>query len=147
MARSSTKYGDLLEFLNCGYDFTEDDIREFQKLADDYSEKWASLTGRDEQTNYEHFIRSSHVSHLFFLYGNLYKYSQQGFEAIMSKVKSFYQCCTSKGGHGAAVQSHILQICHFLIQMMLWNSGHGDCYFKKNTSAMMNRILQKLISS
>ena len=50
------KYGDLLEYLNPRYDFTEDDIREFQKLDDDYSEKWASLMGREGQTNYEHFI-------------------------------------------------------------------------------------------
>ena len=125
------KYLEVLEVLNRRTHFTELDIIQFQKLADDYSEKWAKLTGIDGQGNYEHFIRSGHLTHFFFLYGNLYKYSQQGFEAMMSKVKCIYSRCTSRGGNGGEIRSHILQICHFLMRAMLWNSGHGDSYFRK----------------
>ena len=109
-------------------------MRKFQKLADEYSEMWAHLTGRDGQTNYEHSIRCGHLSYYFSQYGNLYKYSQQGFEAMMAKIKCIYHRCTSRGGAGAEVRSHILQICHFLIRSMLWNSGHGDMYFNKKYS-------------
>ena len=48
----------------------------------------------------------------------------------MSKIKCIYHICTSRGGAGAKVCSHIFQICHFLINM-LWNSGHGDKYFQQ----------------
>ena len=125
------KYQQVLEFINRHYTFTNEDIIEFQKLADEYGDMWASLTGRDGQTNYEHFIKLSHLSHYFELYGNMYKYSQQGFEAMMSNTKCIYQRATSCGGDGAEIRSHILQICHFLMRMMLWNSGHGDSYFHK----------------
>ena len=128
------KYQEVLQFLNRRTLFSESDIITFQKLADEYSEMWARLTGRDGQTNYEHFVRSGHLSHYFFLYGNLYKYSQQGFEAMMSKIKCIYSRCTSRGGNGSEVRSHILQICHFLMRLMLWNSGHGDAYLKKKYS-------------
>ena len=125
------KYQEVLMFINRRYEFSLDDIIEFQKLADEYGELWASLTGRDGQTNYEHFMRSSHLSYYFELYGYLYRYSQQAFEAIMSTVKCIYQRATSQGGDGAETRSHVLQICHFLIRHMLWNSGHGDSYFHK----------------
>ena len=125
------KYQEVLAFLNRRHEFTDKDIRQFQQLADEYSEMWAHLTGLDGQTNYEHSIKSSHLSYYLSRYGNLYKYSQQGFEAMMSKIKCIYSRCTSRGGAGAEVRSHILQICHFLIRSMLWNSGHGDMYFKK----------------
>ena len=71
---------------------------------------------------------------LFSKYGNLYKYSQQGFEAMIAKIKCIYHRCTSRGGAGVDVRSHILQICHFLIRMILWNSGHSNMYFKRKYS-------------
>ena len=110
---------------------------------DRYSEKWASLANRDSHTNYEHNIQSGHLSHYFDKLGNLYKYSQQGFEAMMSKIKCIYGRCTMPGGNGAEVRSHILQECHFFIQMMLWNSVYGDIYFKRkyNDSAVDNNDL------
>ena len=49
----------------------------------------------------------------------------------MPKVKCVYHRCTSRGGAGANVRSHILQICHFFMQNMLWNSGHRDKYFQQ----------------
>ena len=81
------KYQQALEFLNKHVNFTEAKILNFQDMADEYAEWWKRLTSRDGQTNYEHFIEQGHLSHYLSLYGNLYKYSQQGFEAMMSKVK------------------------------------------------------------
>lgn len=123
------KYQEVLCFLNRRTEFKESDVREFQSLADDYGQKWMNVTGRDGQTNYEHFILTSHVSHYLLQDGNLYRFSQQGFEAMMSKIKCIYHRCTSRGGHGSHIRSHILQICHFLVRSMLWNSGHGEAYF------------------
>ena len=92
--------------------------------------------GRDSKANYEHYIWADHVSHYLNLYGNLYRFSQQGFEAMMSRVKCIYYRCTSRGGNGSTIRSHILQICHFVVQSMLWNSGHGEAYFKAKYSML-----------
>ena len=123
------KYEDVLKFMNRRTFFDESTIQEFQSLADEYSAMWRNITGRDGQTNYEHIIDTGHLSHYFRKYGNLYRFSQQGFEAMMSRVKCIYHRCTSRGGHGSKIRSHILQIVHFLIRSMLWNSGHGEAYF------------------
>ena len=96
----SHKYQQVLEFLNKRVDFTEANILNFQDMIDDYAELWKRLTSRDGQKNYELFIERGHLSHYLSLYGNLYKYSQQGFEAMMSKVKCIYSRCTSHGGNG-----------------------------------------------
>ena len=37
----------------------------------------------------------------------------------MSKVKCIYHRCTSRGGAGAKIQSHILQICHFYCKYVM----------------------------
>ena len=123
------EFHELILFVNKREHFSEEMILEFQKLADRYSTSWANLAGRDGQTNYEHFFRSGHFAYYLYLYGNLYKYSQQGFEAMMGKIKCIYEKATSRGGHGAKTRSHILQIVHFLIRNMLWRSGIGQEYF------------------
>ena len=139
-----SKYDKVLKLLNSRFEFEYGEVLDFQDLCDDYASMWADLTGRDGQTNYEHFLRSGHVSYFLFLLGNIYKYAQQGFEAMMSKIKCIYQRCTSKGGYGAAVRSHILQICHFLMRNMLWNSGHGDKYFEEKYNGHDNSNLTEI---
>ena len=86
-------YDQVLKFINRRTHFTDADIREFQKLADEYGAKWREVAGRDGQTNYEHFIWSGHLSYYLYKYGNLYMFSQQGFEAMMSRVKCIYHKC------------------------------------------------------
>ena len=36
--------------------------------------------------------------------GNLYKYGQQGFEAMIGKIKCIYEKTTSHGGNGAKIE-------------------------------------------
>ena len=122
-------YNKVITFINRRTHFTDANIREFQQLADEYGAKWREVAGRDGQTNYEHFIWSGHLCYFLYKYGNLYMFSQQGFEAMMSRVKCIYHKCTSRG-NGSKIRSHILQICHFLIRNMLWISGHGEAYFR-----------------
>ena len=108
--------------MNQRTEFSSQNVRGFQTLADKYGEMWREVAGRNGQTNYEHNIVKSHVSYYLNLVENLYRFSQQGFEAVMSRVKCIYHKYIARGGHGAEVWSHILQICHFLIRNMLWNS-------------------------
>jgi hypothetical protein len=81
-------------------DFDEGAIEDFQTLADDWFEKWIRLTGRDGLSNYVHIVASGHLSFYLREWGNLYKYSQQGWESFNSLIKSIYFRRTQRGGSG-----------------------------------------------
>ena len=124
-------YLEIVEILLLRKPFTDDMIYDLQSKIDVYYVKWIKLTGRNGMTNYIHFMGSGHVVYYLFKYRNLYRYSQQGFEAMMGKIKAIYHRCTSRGGSGSTEEdrSHILQVAHFLLRMMMWHSGRGDAYF------------------
>ena len=126
-------YLEIIEIILIRKPFTDEMIYSFQDKVDKYYEKWINLTGRNGMTNYIHFLGSGHVAYYLFKYRNLYRFSQQGFEAMMGKIKAIYHRCTSRGGNGSAEQtrSHILQVAHFLLRMMMWHSGVGDNYFRQ----------------
>jgi hypothetical protein len=74
--------------------FTEAEIGKFQHLADKWFERWFVLWGRDTMTNYIHMVASGHLAFYMREWGILYKYSQQGWEAFNSLIKSVYFCRT-----------------------------------------------------
>ena len=127
-----TRYLHILEILLYRKPFSDEMIYDLQDKIDIYFIKWIKLSGRNGMTNYIHFKGSGHVCYYLFKYRNLYRYSQQGFEAMMSKIKAIYHKCTSRGGNGSAEEdrSHILQVAHFLLRAMMWNSGRGEAYFR-----------------
>ena len=43
--------------------------------------------GGDGQTDYEYFMYTTHVSYFLSIYSNLYRYIQQGFEAMILCIK------------------------------------------------------------
>jgi hypothetical protein len=50
--------------------------------------------------NYIHMVTSRHLTFYMREWGNLYKYSQQGWGAFNSLIKSVYFCWTQRGGNG-----------------------------------------------
>jgi len=66
------------------------------------------------------------------LYRNLYRYSQQGWEAMNDKIKTFYFRRTQRGGHANgpnAEQSHLDALGKYFQRSVLWSFGKGDAYF------------------
>jgi hypothetical protein len=107
-------------------DFTEDDIEEFQTLANDWFEKWVKLTGRDGLTNYVHMVGAGHLSFYMREWGNLYRYSQQGWEAYNSLIKSVYYRRTQRGGNGGnkdEATSRVVPLGRWLQRKMFFLSG------------------------
>jgi hypothetical protein len=80
--------------------YSTQDVEEFQDLADDWFARWIKLVGRDGCSNYTHLIASGHIAFYLREWGNLYKYSQQGWEAYNSLIKGVYYRRTQRGGHG-----------------------------------------------
>ena len=60
---------------------------------------WIDLLVGTNITNYLHWIGAGHIIYFLQLYGNLYKYSNQGWEAWNKKTKLFYQHNTNHGGN------------------------------------------------
>ena len=58
---------------------------------------WIDLTGVSGINNYMHFISSRHMHHFFGKYGNLYKFSQQGWERMNKRANGAYWRHSQKG--------------------------------------------------
>jgi hypothetical protein len=107
-------------------DFDEGAIEDFQTLADDWFEKWIRLTGRDGLSNYVHIVASGHLSFYLREWGNLYKYSQQGWESFNSLIKSIYFRRTQRGGSGGKrdeLNSRVAPIARWLQRKLFFLSG------------------------
>jgi hypothetical protein len=80
--------------------YTEEDVKEFQDLTDDWFSRWINWFGRDGCSNYTHLVASGHIAFYLKEWGNLYKWSQEGWEVYNSLIKGVYYRRTQRGGHG-----------------------------------------------
>jgi hypothetical protein len=107
-------------------DFDEGAVEDFQTLADDWFDKWIKLVGRDGLSNYVHIVASGHLSFYLKEWGNLYKYSQQGWESFNSLIKSVYFRRTQRGGNGGKrdeLNSRVAPIARWLQRKLFFLSG------------------------
>jgi hypothetical protein len=114
--------------------FTKAEIGEFQYLVDKWFERWLALWGCDGMTNYIHMVASGHLSFYMREWGNLYKYSQQGWEAFNSLINVYFWR-TQRGGNGGKPEeknSRVVPVARWLQQNLYFLSGD---YFGVNVSA------------
>ena len=81
------KYMEMTEKLSSRFEFEFQDIASFQLSADEFYDAYFELTGRDGMTNYFHHYHAGHYCYFLEKYGNLYKYSQQGWENCNGVMK------------------------------------------------------------
>ena len=86
-----------------GTNYTHEELSSYQNHADIFFQLWVQLHGRDGVTNYIHMIGSGHVLEYMKRWGNLTKYSQQGWEALNALIKLFFFRRTNKGGSRSSV--------------------------------------------
>jgi hypothetical protein len=91
-------YRRSMELLRKRDDFTNVDIADYQSHADKFFQAWVRLWQKEGITNYIHMIGSGHIADYLYKWKNLYRYSQQGWEAMNSLVKTFFFRRTSHGG-------------------------------------------------
>ena len=77
-------------------DLSEEQIDEFHMLSQAFMKAYISLT--PSVTNYIHMFGAGHMTYYLKKYGNLYQFSQQGWEALNQKLKHFYFNNTNHGG-------------------------------------------------
>jgi hypothetical protein len=95
-------------------------------------------------TNYIHIVGAGHLTYFAKQYGNLYRFSQQGWESLNNLTKHYYYNSTNRGGsygnggkdiHGNYIKStisgqHCYPLMRFCQRFMMWKLGYGDKYFE-----------------
>jgi hypothetical protein len=126
-------YSDAMKILRKRSEYTEDDIKNFQLKIDDFFAAYVEQSGAGKEgvTNYIHMLGSSHILYYMKTHGNLYKYSQQGWESLNDKVKLSFFNHTQRGGNfGTDVEenekSYLKSIFMFFQRELLWISGLAE---------------------
>jgi hypothetical protein len=119
-------WNEVMAFARRREDFDEAAIDQFQTKADDWFAMWIRLVGRDGLTNYTHIVGSGHLAFYMQEWGNLYRYSQQGWESLNSLIKSVYFRRTQRGGHGGKPNepnSRVSPIARWMQRKLFFLSG------------------------
>jgi hypothetical protein len=106
--------------------FTDEEIDAFSTQCNNFFEVWVDLTGLEGMTNYIHMIGSGHMTYYLREWRNLYRYSQQGWEALNSLLKNIYFRWTQRGGHkgdGKSKNSKLPSIAKWLQWRLFFLSG------------------------
>ena len=90
----------MMDILRKHDDFSDDDIALYEHVADTFFDNWVKLHSRDGLTNYFHMIGSGHIAYYLRNWRNMYKYSQQGWEALNKYIKAYFFHRTQMGGFG-----------------------------------------------
>jgi hypothetical protein len=64
----------------------------------------------------------------------LHRFSQQGWEALNARIKSYFFRRSNRGGlaKNSSKKSKLLGIARWLQRRTMWYSGHGDALFDDN---------------
>lgn len=97
-------------------DFTNAMIVSYQSHVDKFFQAWVLLWQKEGITNYIHMMGAGHIADYLYKWRNLYRYSQQGWEAMNSLVKTFFFRRTSHGGgvRGSGKKSRLIPIARWL---------------------------------
>jgi hypothetical protein len=96
--RANNNYQSAIVLLHKKEDFTNEQVASFQKQANIFFQSWVKLHGIEGVTNYIHMMGSGHFTEYLYKWKNLYRYSQQGWEAMNALIKTFYYHRTNHGG-------------------------------------------------
>ena len=109
-------------------DFSNAEIASYQNHADKFFQAWVRLWQIEGITNYIHMIGSGHIADYLYKWKNLYRYSQQGWEAMNSLIKTFFFRRTSHGGgvRGNSKKSRLIPIARWLQRRLVFLCGVSE---------------------
>ena len=105
--------------------YTDKELDQFCEHSKEFFQAWVKLYGRHGVANYIHMIGVGHMLAYMHLYGNLNKYSQQGWEALNALIKLFFFRRTNKGGKHSGgemtnLKSKLVPIGRLFQRRLLW---------------------------
>ena len=116
-------YSEVYEVMSSKKEQSFNEVCYFVMISDSFMERYIALTGRDGMTNYFHMLRDGHIAYALNKYGNLYRYSQQGWENINSVMKRSFHRGTQRGG-GRGDKSKVQPIFLRMLRAAMWRMGH-----------------------
>jgi hypothetical protein len=128
------QYRQGMELLRQREEFTDENVKQFQRHIDSWHQVWMQLHGHEGCTNYTHMISSGHMPEYMFKWRNLYRFSQQGWENFNHVFSTIYFRLTNHGGcrHATAMKSKLVGIARWLQRRFLWMVGVGTRLFQEN---------------
>lgn len=126
-------YLSMMQLIKVKEDLTEEQIDQVHIQAMELLSNWVKLPGCPSITNYMHFC--CHLHYYLTKYRNLYKYSQQGWEAMNQKLKHFYFNNTNHGGcaggrdGGIITNDHLRPLMRMCQRFVMWRMGFGERFF------------------
>ena len=131
---------------------TNEEIITFQWFMDKFANQWATINkGNEGFTNYIHLLASGHIYDYLMEWRSLYRYSQQGWEALNNAVKKFFFRRTNRGG-GIGNNNRLTAVARWLSRRFVWmvdvdyetiqkklceiNSTAVDTIFNENDNAL-----------
>jgi len=124
---SISEYRNAMVLLRKKCDLTNAEIKQFQRHIDSFYVSWIELLSQEGVTNYIHMLGAGHIGEYLLHHRNLYKHSQQGWEAFNALLKTFFFRRTGRGGagnKGKGKKSKIIPIARWLSRRMLWMMGY-----------------------
>ena len=88
----------MIEKIEQKDDFSDQEIDDLHKITNSFMEQWVDMFNGKHITNYLHYIGAGHLAYYLDLYRNLYRFSQQGWEALNQLLKHYYFNNTNHGG-------------------------------------------------
>ena len=119
------QWRDLIEMARKREDFSDEEIETFQQMCDTFFIDWVKLHKEAGVGNYIHMIGAGHLSYYLKKWRNLYRYSQQGWEALNSQIKTIYFRRTQRGGNkgGGDFNSKVEPIAKWVQRTIYWKMG------------------------
>jgi hypothetical protein len=124
------EFRQVAQWLDSREQFNFDKVAAFQLDVDNFCQSYFNMVGRDGMTNYFHLLYAGHYSYFLLKYGNLYRYSQQGWENVNSVLKRSFHNNTQKGGGRAGGSSKLTPVFMRISRGMLWRYGYLDGLFE-----------------
>ncbi len=98
--RCISMYRNAMTLLRKKCDLTNEEIKQFQKQIDAFYVSWIALVSHEGVTNYIHMLGAGHISEYLLHHRNLYKHSQQGWEAFNALLKTFFSVVQEEAVQG-----------------------------------------------
>ena len=114
--------------------YTQDEIENFQKNIDLWFSDYVALNGKAGCTNYTHVLAAGHVRDYMKRWGNLSKFSNQGWESLNAMIKTYFFRSTNRGGGGGAgerTKTKLTAIGDWFQRRLMWLCYNTDLLFQK----------------
>jgi hypothetical protein len=131
-------YVHVNDTLQSTIDYTSEDISTLEYHIDAAYGLLVTTIGGKERgvTNYFHYLGSGHVVWMIRIYGNLWRFCNEGVESINALASKRYNGFNNKGGYKSTRKNELKQKClpfevlgSWLARLSMWHIGTADTMF------------------